>query len=685
MKHGKIRLTKLFNESFFMKYDLLKWYINRLNRMSTAEIASRIENKAETFLQAKGLRKAECPSTPDVFALPADIQVETIFDNRQLYLDAADIILSGRMKIFAIDSVALGIPPRWNRDALTGVDAPVTFGKKLNYRDDGVVGNIKYLWEPNRHLQLVTLAQAYNLSGDSKYIEGLKQQLTSWFDQCPYMMGPNWTSSLELGIRLINWSICWRLIGGRDSPVFSGIEGQKFLGNWLTSIYQHVHFITGYYSRFSSANNHLIGEAAGVFVATVTWPCWNEFKTWQQEALGILEEESQKQNHDDGVNREQSISYQQFVLDFLLIAGLAGKNAGVEFSRGYWGQIRHMLGYLAAMVDCNGNVPMVGDADDGYVLMLSQEEDFCPYRSLLDTGSELFGWNEFKVQDRDDKTRWLQSIYRFSVMAGEPAAMGDPIRPVVDDSGSGHKRKFVSGGYYILGNHLGTTDEVRCVVDCGPLGYLSIAAHGHADALAVYVSVKGKEFLIDPGTYAYHSKQKWRDYFRGTSAHNTVRVDRVDQSVIGGNFMWLRHANAHCDEWQPGEDIDRFIGWHDGYARLDDPVVHRRSIDFDKCSNRIVIVDSLECHGRHEIERFWHFSEECNVDVCGSLLSVTNGGISMSMRVDQPGEICLIKGDDDNPLGWVSRRFDVKEPTHTAVCRDVIAGSAVLRTEICIS
>src|SRR5206468_507056 len=80
-------------------------------------------------------------------------------------------------------------------------------------------------------------------------------------------------------------------------------------------------------------------------------------------------------------------------------------------------------------------------------------------------------------------------------------------------------------GYYILGADFDTPNEIRAVVDAGPLGYTAIAAHGHADALSFTLSVGGSEFLIDPGTCAYHTQERWRQYFRGTAAHNTLRVD----------------------------------------------------------------------------------------------------------------------------------------------------------------
>src|SRR5205823_12200468 len=133
----------------------------------------------------------------------------------------------------------------------------------------------------------------------------------------------------------------------------------------------------------------------------------------------------------------------------------------------------------------------------------------------------------------DDKSRWLlgdQAAEQFDAL---PIAPAKPVRLA-----------FREGGYYILGRDFGGPREVKALVDAGPLGYLSIAAHGHADALAVTLSVGGEECLVDPGTYSYWQERKWRDYFRGTSAHNTVRIDGLDQSVPGGRFMWLKKAAA---------------------------------------------------------------------------------------------------------------------------------------------
>lgn len=643
--------------------------------MSIMEVSYRLRNKTLSMFQSRGVF-CGINIPPPRFTGHSPVWLhETTLVDRQAYIFQADRILEGIMDIFSLEGIKLGRTPNWNQDPKSGTEAPLIYGKTLNYRDENIVGDIKYLWEPNRHLQFVTLCQAYRLTGKIKYLEGFKKLLTSWFEQCPYLMGPNWVSSLELGIRLINWAICWQLIGGNNSELFKNHEGEEFRDKWLTSIFQHSQFINGYWSRYSSANNHLIGEAAGLYVASVTWPFWNKSKRWMGIASQILMDESKHQTHEDGVNREQAISYQQFVADFLLISALCGRASGFEFEKSYWTNLERMMEFLASIMDCNGNVPMIGDADDGFVVKLSQEDKFCPYRSLLITGSVLFNRPDFIKNPAgvDDKTRWL-----FGDQVDIPKQIEKShIEPFTN-------KYFSNGGYYVISSGVDEKTEIRMVVDAGPLGYLSIAAHGHADALAFTLSAAGREFLIDPGTYAYHVKKVWRDYFRGTAAHNTVRIDGCDQSLSGGNFMWLHHANAKCLKWDDNNKITHFEAMHDGYNRLSDPVLHHRSIIFNKQKQIFTIIDTLDCNGEHVVERWWHFSEFCEIKRIGQEIVVSNDGIKINLKLEEQlsVEISEYKGSVEPIAGWISRKFDKKEPSPCVVERLHISGRTVLMAQI---
>ncbi len=653
-----------------------RWRLNRLRCMTPMEVLHRLFRTLSMHAERAGLLGSGVVPTPDLAPAPRPWVHATVNVDAARYLAAADSIAAGKLDVFALRDVELGSPPRWNRDPKTGVEAPLGFSKLLDHRNPELVGDIKYLWEINRHLHLVTLAQAYALSRDARYFRVIRQHLESWFTSCPYGRGPNWSSALEAAIRLINWSVTWQLLGGARSQLFEDTESARFRQRWLESVHRHAQFVRGYFSLHSSANNHLIGEAAGLFVAALTWPHWSSVRAWLPAAKAILEREALLQNAPDGVNREQAVSYQQFVLDFLLLSLLAGKASGQRFSHAYESRIEAMLEYLSSIMDAGGNVPMFGDADDGMVVRLAQGGNFSLYRSLLATGAILFRRGDFKLKAGalDDKTRWLLGSESEALFQAQSTAQ-TRLPP---------RRAFPEGGYYILGCDFETDREIRLIADAGPVGYRSIAAHGHADALAFTLSVGGLEFLIDPGTYAYHTHGPWRAYFRGTSAHNTLRVDARDQSQSGGNFMWLRKAHAGCSLWSSTAERDLFEGWQDGYAQLADPVMHQRRIALNKAARRVVIEDSLEMAGEHDIELFFHCGERCRIDRVTDGYAVGQEATTLIIRLPhfKGGRSCVYYGSRAPISGWVSRRFDDKQPSSTIVWRARLKGEVVLCSEI---
>src|SRR3984957_173316 len=376
--------------------------------MSPSEVGFRVGRKIQGTVERAGigLPRPSVPAgqcgKPWLTRLPREFDIER-------YRRAADCVLHGKFDVFSLRGVQLGFPPRWNVDPRTGIEAPLVFGKDLNYRDPALVGDIKYLWEPNRHLELVTLAQAWHLTREERYALGCRTLLDSWFSQCPYPRGVNWCVSLEHAVRLVNWSFAWFLLGGDAAVIFEGEEGQAFRQRWLESIYQHCHFIPRHWSRHSSANNHLLGEATGLFVAALTWPLWRESAQWARQARAELEREALEQTFADGVNREQAIWYHHAVTDMMLVSGLVARANHCDFGEDYWNRLEMMLEFIASIMDVGGNVPMIGDADEGVLVRFAPDADLDVFRSLLATGAVLFRRPAMRAKagEFDDKTRWL--------------------------------------------------------------------------------------------------------------------------------------------------------------------------------------------------------------------------------------------------------------------------------------
>jgi hypothetical protein len=459
------------------------------------------------------------------------------------------------------------------------------------------------------------------------------------------LTGPNWTSSLELGIRLINWALVWQLVGGDDSALFAGDDGRRLRADWLDAIHAHCTVIARHLSRHSSANNHLIGELAGLYVGASVWPCWKASGAWLEQARCELEHEAQAQFSRDGVHREQAFAYHVFACEFLFVAGLVGQACGHPFSRPYWAGLQRALRFLRALRDAGGHVPAVGDADDGAVFRLDAPGG--------DRAGQLLALGDAvlrRTEARHPGVRWL--LY---ALPGK--------RPDADPHEADDGWAFPDGGYLLFGSRFGERDEIKGMVDCGPLGYLGIAAHAHADALALTLSVGGEPCLIDPGTYSYWQDRKWRDYFRGTSAHNTVRIDGLDQSVPGGRFMWLHKARAAIERMpQSPHDFD-FRGSHDGYERLPDPVRHVRDVRFDAASATLTVRDEVAARLPHAVELFWHFAPGLSVRLDSAGLHVRGKRFAMRMQMQGADlKLELARGHDNPPLGWASTHYESKQP-----------------------
>jgi len=646
------------------------WLVNRLRCMSVAELGYRVRQAAAVRMGRRLAGRAS-PARPVLpRALTLAVHGAPQLDGAELeaLLIDAERIEAGHVVLFAERRFDVGVPTAWNRDPETGVTGPAIYYGDIDITNRELVGGIKHVWELNRHLHLVRLAQAWAATQDVRWLHALEQNLRSWLEACPPLTGPNWTSPLELGIRLINWSLIWQLVGGEACPLFGGDKGARLRADWLGSIHAHCRTIARHLSRHSSANNHLIGELAGLYVGAVTWPCWKESNDWRTLARRELEQEAQAQFSRDGVNREQAFAYHMFSSEFLFVAGLLSEAVGhadkhpadqpgqprgerrsgprIEpFSRAYWAVLQRALRFLRSVRDVGGNLPTVGDSDDGCVFRLGAR-GVDRAEQLLALGETVFG----AQPDHHPGVRWLLH----ALPGGRPDC--DPHEV---DSGWA----FPDGGYFLFGNHFCEHNEIKGMLDCGPLGYLGIAAHGHADALALNLSVGGEQCLIDPGTYSYWQERKWRDYFRGTSSHNTVRIDGLDQSVSGGRFMWLRKARASIDRIPASSHEFDFRGSHDGYERLADPVRHVRSVRFDGASNTLVVRDEVSAKKQHKVELFWHFAPELDVRLSSQGLSVRGQRFVLQLQASGADlQLELVRGAENPPLGWVARAYESKVP-----------------------
>ncbi|MFI8910214.1 alginate lyase family protein [Streptomyces sp. NPDC053513] len=623
------------------------WYLRRLSAMGPREVGGRTVDA----VRRRRWRSARpvCPTVTGVrftAVLPPGTIASVAPDAAKRLVAEADRLMAGHAEYFGVPRDDL-VDPDWAYDPKTGRRAPWGYAFDVPYRDEDAVGDVKQIWELSRHQYLTVLAAAYALTGDERYAERVAAHLRSWWAANAPLRGVHWTSGIELGIRLLSWVWVRRLLDGW--PGAAGLFEENPVA--LRQIWHHQRWLAAFPSRGSSANNHVIAEAAGQFAAACAFGWFPSSARWRADALRSLDRHLRSNTFLSGLNRELASEYHGLVLELGLAAVAEADAAGVPVPATVRIVLLRMTDALAAVVDDRLRPPRQGDSDDGYGLVVDGEGTD-RWGSLLATGDAVFGrlpwWPE--VTGTDVRTPLLTALVR-------------PRRPAVSRPAS-RPAHFADAGLTVLRGPGG----IWCRCDGGPHGFLSIAAHAHADALSVEVRQDGVDVLADPGTFCYHGQPEWRRYFRSTLGHNTLQLDDGDQSVSGGPFLWTRHARSRvlvADTSDPG--VARWCAEHDGYL----PSVHRRRVELTAGSRELRIVDEVRGGPRRAVRLAFHLGPSVVADLVGSRAELrwSRDGEDRSATLDLPGELSwrAHRGESEQPLGWYSAGFGRKEPTTTLI------------------
>lgn len=650
----------------------LNWYYRRLRSMNLAELTWRLRGMLRDACDSVripiGLLPGRTERTSarlgefspgfrpspvdrdDWQSLPANLRTEW---QRKL-LDTADSLLANRLSYFDLVDVDHGTPLNWHRDHSAGIDAPLRLSVFTDYRDFATYGDCKLVWEPNRHHQFVVLARAYATTGDKQYADKVAELMRSWIDANPFGYGMNWKSVLEHGVRVINWVWAIDLIrdsGAIDDGLWRDVRRTMFLAIWDA----HRKF-----SRGSSANNHLVGEAAGVFVGACYFSDFPNVDGWADDAATVLEREIVLQTYDDGCTREHAFGYQFFVIQFFTLCLLAGRASGRPFTNQYERRLQRMYQFVAELCRDTGVPPRAGDADDGYVLDFG-DLPAAPDR-LLAAGQELFDDQSLAADAPSETVFWLTG--RHAESAGTSLS-------------SARSRSFPGSGYHLL-----RSKRMGVFFDCADLGYGPIAAHGHADCLSFCLAVDGEPVIVDAGTYDYFTHPDWREYFRTTRAHNTVEIDGRSQSQMLGPFLWGQRANAKLIRWHDDEDVTEVTGEHDGYRNLTDPVTHRRSLSLDKVQDRLSVRDELSAKASHVARLHLHLQPGLSIrKTTESCVEIDLQQATLVIRFADARVEC-VDADDSGKLGWISEGYHRKKASTCLRVEKPFNGNAAILTEV---
>jgi hypothetical protein len=514
----------------------------------------------------------------------------------------ADGILHGDWSVFEheVSFPEASIP--WRQHPISGVTTPLTHFSQIRYIGEELGGDVKYIWELNRHTELLRLAQAYHLTGDNAYAERALELLADWIDTNPPMRGINWVSALEISFRAIAWCWIWRLTST------SNAWNEERIGKFLWVMFYAARCIQRYDSIHHSPNTHLTGEALGLLYIGTTFPLLVDAERFRECGIDILVSEIPHQFLDDGLHFERSTGYHRYHIEFYLHA-----LAIAQSSNGSWGRpivepLERALEASLALRLPDGRWPVLGDEDGGATVRLwsSSSNSHSP---LLVLGARML--------NRPDLAEGTSPHHgALAWWLGRPS-----IAPIA--SSPRHAPALKDAGYYVCRDRI-LGEDWFCLVDAGPHGGGS-TGHAHTDLGHVELFVGRLAILADPGCSVYASNPARRDFYRSLSAHACVQIDGNPLAVTRGTFGWS--SVAPTPKVTMYESADVWGCWLSYDAVGVSTVVHQRLVAHVR-DRGLVVVDQLTGTHKHDLQWHWPLGHEVDVpakSVCSQ--SIVLGGV----------------------------------------------------------
>jgi len=471
-----------------------------------------------------GLRRATALTQERVRSIGAFDSAIAYVRDRPLLQDNLErrvrLALERRVELFGDGLVAVGTPPEWNRDPLTGRPWPTGFHRRLNVFDIQHPTDVKLVWELSRLRHCLALAQGVAVLDIEEALEALELDLADWRARNPVGWTVNWTVAMEVALRAVNL-ICI------DGVLLAGNRELQDRAGLVASLYQHGWFLRRNLEISDINGNHFLANAVGLIWLGAYFGEVGEASEWLSLGVEMTLQASREQVLDDGLDHEGSVPYHLLVLEMFLTAyAIAGRRlAACEHAIG------RLLDTTVLLTDESGQVPDLGDDDGGRVLAFSDAPSQ-DARRVLALGAALLqhpGSAERSRRGDSEDAIWLAGPSRLAATA----TLERPARPTAP-------AHLPAGGLVVM-----ERGKDRVVVDVGAVGFRGRGGHGHLDALSFVAWLDGELAIRDSGTGTYTGDAELRNELRGAESHNVVVVDQMPYAQIGGtDRLWAIEGDS---------------------------------------------------------------------------------------------------------------------------------------------
>ena len=561
----------------------------------------------------------------------------------------ADAALRHEFDLLGSGVKALGPKLPWLDDFKTGRHYPVQYCRDIEYMELEKPTDVKVPWELSRCQHFTALGQAYWLTGDERYAAEYRAEIEDWIAVNPFAYSVNWACAMDVALRAINWIWGFYFMAGSASCADPGFR--RLL---LRNLFLHGEFVFRNLEKGDVNGNHYLSDGAGLVFLGLFFRHTPQGRRWLAQGKSIVVDEMLLQISEDGVDFEQSTSYQRLVLELFQTSYLLLEKRGERVPSAQAERLARMLDFVCAYTKPDGLAPLIGDADDGRVQKLGSQR-LNDHRYLVSTGAVNFARPDLKAAAG---RFWAESFW----LLGPAGARAYDALPVVPPPSA--SVAFPAGGFYVL-----RSPAAHVIVDCGEVGMRGRGGHGHNDITSFELFMNGMNVVTDCGAYLYTASREWRNRFRGTAFHNVAQVDDEELNrFLGPDALWQLKYDAHPVDlnWKSHGFGGYFCGGHDGYARLASPVGSVREIYVDPVRPRIALRDRLSGAGARATTWRFHLDPSVTAELVGQDCRLRGMG----------REVWLLAGAEDDfrerriERGWVSSGYGVRAETAVLVILD---------------
>jgi len=555
------------------------------------------------------------------FARNARPELKDIFTN----------IKDGKLLLFNSILTDLGKDYDWvtNPDSGYHYDIHKHWTEIADYSKEA--GDIKFVWEKSRFSFIYDIIR-YDYHFNEDCGKMVFDDILSWIKSNPVNCGPNYQSSQEIALRVLNWTFAlyyYKNSRFLTDEVFGKIQYAIY---WqMDHVYKNIDF-----SRIAVRNNHAITETLALYLTGLFFPSLPGADLWKKKGKSWFEEEVAYQVYRDGTYLQFSMNYHRVVIQLLTWAIALSEKNGERFSDIVYQRAASSVIFLkTCMVDENGWLPNYG-ANDGALFFKLSNNHFRDFRPQLQALAGLLGIGIGTSAFEDSNWYGLKNEYADTLTI--PNGM----------------HSFLQGGYYIIRE----TDTLT-FIKCG--SYKDRPSQ--ADNLHIDIWYKGENVLPDAGSYKYNTDAETIRYFSGTQSHNTVMLDDKDQMLKGGRFIWFYWSQCRQASLQDDATNYVFDGAINAFRYIKKGIVHHRTVVKQKGVPVWEIKDEMIGVPQHlAIRQTWHIPLNLNNKVT---------------------IIARIKGENMTPHiqeGWHSSLYGQKEMTEERyfMAKDEIINTVII-------